>query len=85
MEAHVEGRDSAAGFVNLLRRNIAIDQVFAVCFAEWRKSAAQGALSPAKIEAAESAFKTESSLPKKNRDSVRAYNTIFNILRRKIR
>jgi hypothetical protein len=85
VEAHVEGRDSAAGFFNLLRRNIATDQLLAVCFAEWRKSATPGALSPAKVEAAESAFKTESALPKKDRDSVRAYNTIFNILRRKIR
>jgi len=85
IEAHVEGRDSAAGFVNLLRRNIGTDQVLAVCFAEWRKSAAQGALSPAKIAAAESAFETEKSVPKKDQDSVRAYNTISNILRRKIR
>jgi len=84
-EAHVEGRDSAAGFVNLLRRSIATEQVLGVCFAEWRKSATQGGMSSAKIEAAISAFETESSLPKKSQDSVRAYNTIFNILRRKIR
>ena len=84
-EAHVEGRDSAAGFVNLLRRSIATDEVLAVCFESWRKSATQGTLSPAKIAAAESAYQTESSLPKKNRDSVRAYNTISDILRRRIR
>jgi hypothetical protein len=84
-EAHIEGRDSAAGFVNLLRRSIGVDEVLAACFAEWRKSATQGALSTEKIAAAESAYQTERSLPKKERDSVRAYNTISNILRRKIR
>jgi hypothetical protein len=84
-EAHVEGRDSASGFVNLLRRSVAVDEVLAACFAEWRKSATQGALSTEKIAAAESAYQAESSLPKKERNSVRAYNTISNILRRKIR
>jgi len=85
MEAHVEGRDSAAGFVNLLRRSVPADQVLAACFAEWRKSAAQGAISPARIAAAESAYEVERSNPKKDKDSVRAYNTISNILRRKTR
>jgi hypothetical protein len=85
MEAHVEGRDSAAGFVNLLRRSVPADQVLAACFAEWRKSAAQGAISPARIAAAESAYEAERSNPKKDKDSVRAYNTISNILRRKTR
>lgn len=85
LETQVAGRDSAAGFVNLLRRSIPVDKVLEACFVEWRKSAPQGALSPAKITAAESAYQSESSRPKKNRDSVRAYNTISETLRRKIR
>jgi len=85
MESHVEGRDSAAGFINLLRRSIPAGEVLAVCFAEWRKSATQSALSSAKIAAAESAYQTESSHANKDRDPVRAYNTISDILRRKIR
>ena len=84
-ESLVEGRDSAAGFINLLRRSIAADEILAACFAEWRKSAAQSALSPSRIAAAESAYETETSLTKKDRDSVRAYNTISDILRRKLR
>ena len=84
-EAHIEGRDSAAGFVNLLRRSIPADQVLAVCFESWRKSATQSSVSAARITAAESAFQTESSLPTKDRDSVRAYNTISDILRIKTR
>jgi len=84
-EAHVEGRDSAAGFVNLLRRSIPTDKVLTACFEEWRKSATQGVLAPARIAAAESAYQAENSLPKKDRDSVRAYQNISNNLRRKTR
>ena len=84
-ESLVEGRDSAAGFINLLRRSIAADEILAACFTEWRKSAAQSALSASRIAAAESAYETEKSLTKKDRDSVRAYNTISDILRRKTR
>jgi hypothetical protein len=85
LEVHIQGRDSAAGFVNLLRRSIPVDEVLAVCFAEWRKSGSRTALSPSRVAAAESAYQNESSLPKKNRDSIRAYNTISDTLRRKIR
>jgi hypothetical protein len=84
-EAHVAGRDSATGFVNLLRRSIPTDQVLAVCFAEWRKSAKDHTLSSTRIAAAETAFQTENALPKKSRDSVRAYKTISDTLRRKTR
>ena len=35
---YVAGKDSAAGFVNLLRRNIAPRDLLHVCFAEWKKS-----------------------------------------------
>jgi hypothetical protein len=34
----VEGKDSASGFVNLLRRGIPAGDLLAVCFAEWKKS-----------------------------------------------
>ena len=32
------GKDAAAGFVNLLRRNIPPRDVLTTCFAEWKKS-----------------------------------------------
>jgi hypothetical protein len=35
----VTGRDSAAGFVNLLRRHVPVGNVLDACLAEWRKSA----------------------------------------------
>jgi hypothetical protein len=34
----VAGKDSAAGFVNLLRRNISRSKLLEVCFSEWKKS-----------------------------------------------
>jgi hypothetical protein len=34
----VSGKDSAAGFVNLLRRSIAPRELLALCFAEWQKT-----------------------------------------------
>jgi len=37
-----EGKDSGAGFVNLLRRNIAASQIVNLCFAEWKKSVSHG-------------------------------------------
>ena len=39
-EDFVAGKDAASGFVNLLRRNIPPRDVFATCFAEWKKTAA---------------------------------------------
>jgi hypothetical protein len=38
----VSGRDSASGFVNLLRRSLAARDLLAVCLAEWKKSCGRG-------------------------------------------
>src|SRR5204863_5323220 len=38
----VAGKDSAAGFVNLLRRSISPSEILPVCFAEWKKARAHG-------------------------------------------
>ena len=40
---YVAGKEAAAGFVNLLRRNVPARDVLKTCFAEWKKSRAQGA------------------------------------------
>ncbi len=37
-ELYVPGKDSAAGFVALLRRNVSPDRLLNLCFAEWSKS-----------------------------------------------
>src|ERR1039458_7419101 len=53
-EDFVVGKDAASGFVNLLRRNIPTRDIFAACFAEWKKSAApSGKFSSARLQQAE--------------------------------
>ena len=34
----VAGRETSAGFINLLRRNISSRDLLQVCFAQWKKS-----------------------------------------------
>jgi hypothetical protein len=58
----VAGRDAAAGYVNLLRRNIPSREVLNVCFAEWTKSLRHGgAHTIASVERAQSVMETASS------------------------
>ena len=40
---HASGRDSAAGLVSLLKRNVPRNRILAVCFSEWKKTALSGA------------------------------------------
>jgi hypothetical protein len=42
LQGDVLGRDSAAGFASLLRRNVKSDRLLDVCIAEWSKTFAQG-------------------------------------------
>jgi hypothetical protein len=83
--AYVQGRDAAAGFVNLLRRSIPARDLLTACFAEWKKSGAQaGGYSSSRIAQAEAAFESENSRTGRDRDAVRAYQTISNILKKHI-
>jgi hypothetical protein len=80
----VTGKDAAAGFVNLLRRNVPSRNVFGVSFAEWKKSAAtSGKVSRARLQQAEAIFEAEESLPQKDRNPIATYRTISETLRRK--
>jgi hypothetical protein len=54
----VRGREAAAGFVSLLRRNLPVAGLAAVCFAEWRRACAR-ATPPARLQAVEAAFAAE--------------------------
>ncbi len=75
--AALRGKDSASGFVNLLRRSIAPRDLLAVCFAEWKKSAPRvGGVSTARIQDAEAVFASENSAENKRQDPVAAYNRI---------
>ena len=81
---YVAGKDAAAGFDNLLRRNIPTRDLLATCFNEWKKSVAQtGKYSSDRIRQAEAAFEAENSRAEKDRDPVKAYQTIYEILRTK--
>ncbi len=55
----VTGKDSASGFVNLLRRGISPGNVLAACFGEWKKSAQKGRISAARAREAEAIFTQE--------------------------
>ncbi len=77
----VSGKDSASGFVNLLRRSIAPRDLLATCFAEWKKSAAPaGKMSTARLQQAEEIFRVENSLPNRDRNPIAAYKSISNTL-----
>jgi hypothetical protein len=80
-EVHLAGRDSFAGFVNLLRRGVPAGNILAASYTEWKKSASKiGRYSAARLKRAEEAFKQENSRTGKDRDPVRAYQTIARIL-----
>lgn len=77
----VAGKDSASGFVNLLRRNIATRDISGVCFAEWKKSVApSGQISNARVQRAEALFQAENSRPAGERDPVGTYQEISKTL-----
>ncbi len=76
----VEGKDSASGFVNLLRRGIPASDVLAVCFAEWKKSFshAQSHLRPRR-ERMEQVLQSETARPARERQPVAAYQALSRI------
>ncbi len=78
---YVPGKEAAAGFVNLLRRNVSPRDVLQTCFAEWKKSFTRGARpSDARIIQAQAVLDAENALPLRQRDSIRAYQQICGIL-----
>ncbi|MGA9780161.1 MAG: DUF4350 domain-containing protein [Limisphaerales bacterium] len=78
---YIAGKDSAAGFINLLRRSIAPRDLLPVCFAEWKKAAGPaGQSSTTRQRQAEAAFAAENALPPKDRNPIAAYKKIYSIL-----
>jgi hypothetical protein len=77
----VAGKESAAGFVNLLRRSIAPRDLLATCFAEWKKSVAQeGRVARSRAQEAEAIYSAEAALPPKDRNAIAAYRRISGAL-----
>jgi uncharacterized protein DUF4350 len=82
VQSEVAGKEAAAGFVNLLRRNIAPRDVLRVCFDEWTRSfARRGAHSIARVDQAQSVFEAEAARAKTDRDPVQAYREIRRALK----
>ncbi|HTV39760.1 MAG TPA: DUF4350 domain-containing protein [Candidatus Sulfotelmatobacter sp.] len=78
-ERFIVGKDSASGFVNLLRRGIAPRYLLATCFEEWKKStkAAQSS-SLSRFQQAEAIFAAEQATAKHG--PVDTYNKISETL-----
>lgn len=79
---YVAGKEAAAGFVNLLRRNIAPRDLLNVCFAEWTKSLARGGAHViARVDQAQALIEAENARPPGQRNPVRTYQEICRALK----
>ena len=80
----VAGRDSASGFVNLVRRGISPADIINVCFAEWKKSNARlAAISPQQRRDLEHLVQQQAALEPHQRKPVENYRVISRILQRR--
>lgn len=77
----VAGKESAAGFVNLLRRNLRASEVLETCFTEWKRSCGR-AVPPAKFEQIQAIMAAEASQPARARNPVVVYQKCCEILAR---
>jgi len=76
-ERFIAGKDSASGFVNLLRRSIAPRDLLATCFAEWKTTVAPaGKFTSPRFQQAEAIFQSENLLPNRDRNPIAAYKNI---------
>ena len=79
----ITGRNAAAGFTGLLRRNISKDQIFDVCVQEWRKSYGHTAkFTPREKSAMEEIVQQETARPARERDPSATYQRIRAVLHR---
>jgi hypothetical protein len=77
----VTGKDSAAGFVNLLRRSITRRNILATCFGEWKKTVApKGKNLTSRFQQAEAIFIAETSSPNASPDPIETYKKISETL-----
>jgi hypothetical protein len=79
----VTGKGTAAGFVNLLRRNIPATNVLNTCGNEWKKSYPQKtAHAAARVQQVQAVLDAENSKSGRDRDPIGAYQQICRILKR---
>jgi hypothetical protein len=75
----VAGKESAAGFVNLLRRNIPGPELLGLCLLEWRKSCAHQ-VSRARLEQMQAIIDAENALDVNQRRPVETYRALSRVL-----
>jgi hypothetical protein len=82
LQDDVRGRDSAAAFVSLLRRNIKSERLLDVCVAEWSKTFALGEKSSSreKLEV-EAIAREEQARPARERNPLETYRRICGALK----
>ena len=81
-EPYVLCKETAAGFVNLLRRNVAAHEILSVCFEEWTKSLVQGKVHAiARVDKAQAVLEAESARPAREQDPVGTYREICRVLK----
>jgi len=77
----VEGKDSAAGFINLLRRNITPADLMKVCLEQWKAHFAHTRKpSEAKLEAMQKIIDAENVLEPRQRNPIATYRKLSEIL-----
>jgi hypothetical protein len=80
----VEGKDSAAGFINLLRRNIPPAEIMKLCLEQWNAHVAQFRKpSPARLEAMQKIIDAENALDPRQRHPIETYRKFCEILKRR--
>ena len=77
----VIGKESAAGFTNLLRRNISPRALLQVCLEEWNKSCRHRMPLP-RLQKVQSVIDAQNALPERQRDPVQTYRRISQALAR---
>ena len=77
--ASIKGRETAAGFANLLRRNIPPGELIGTCIGEWKKSCSQR-VSRARLERAQEMIDSENQLAPSKRDPIRIYQALSRLL-----
>ena len=83
---YIVGKDTAAGFINLLRRGIPSGDLLSLCFTEWKTAVGNNAnFSARRVEQVQQIIETENAKPAKDRDPVQAYRDISQILQSQIK
>ena len=76
------GKDAAAGFINLLRRNIAPRHVLRVCFDEWTKTLLRDrSHSIARVDQAQEILEAEVARAETGRNPIQTYRDIARVLK----